>query len=107
MGVTVRRIDGDPAFAGICGALHMAGPEGQRLAAASGERDRARAEPFHGDARLRPGIGPRPRLDRAAARDGFGKGAFQQHLREHRLGVDIDALAEQDRSGGRENEGNE
>jgi len=40
-------------------------------------------------------------------RDGFGKRALQQHLREHRLGVDIDALAEQDRSGGRKNNGKE
>jgi hypothetical protein len=36
-----------------------------------------------------------------------GKGAFQQHLREHRLGMNVNALAEQDRSGDRDNEGNE
>jgi hypothetical protein len=54
MGVTMRRIDGDPAFAGICGALHMTGPEGQRLATAAGERDGARAEPLHRDAALSP-----------------------------------------------------
>jgi hypothetical protein len=36
-----------------------------------------------------------------------GKGAFQQHLREHRLGMNVNALAEQDRSGDRDNKGNE
>jgi hypothetical protein len=36
-----------------------------------------------------------------------GKGAFQQHLREHRLGMNVNALAEQDRSSDRDNKGNE
>jgi hypothetical protein len=41
MGVAVGRIDGDPAFAGIGGALHMAWPESERLPTAAGERSRS------------------------------------------------------------------
>jgi hypothetical protein len=32
---------------------------------------------------------------------------LQQNLRQHRLGIDIDALAEQDRASDRENKGKE
>jgi hypothetical protein len=35
MGVAVGRIDGNPGFAGIGGALHMAGPECERLPAST------------------------------------------------------------------------
>ena len=62
MSVAMRRIDGDPAFAGVGGTLDMAGPEGQRLAAAARKCDRAGAEPSDSDARVWPGVGPRPRL---------------------------------------------
>ena len=41
MGVAVRRIDRNAALAGVGRQLDMAGPEGQRLAAAAGQHDGA------------------------------------------------------------------
>src|SRR5262252_2630823 len=49
----------------------------------------------HLDARDRPGVGPGPRLDVAATGDARREGALQQDLREQRLGMDPDSLAEQ------------
>ena len=105
MRVAVRRIDRHAAFAGIGAKLDMARPERQRLAAAAGQHNGAGMEPFHFDARHRPGVGPRPRLCRAAAGDGFRKGPLQQNLRDDGLGVDVGALAEQHEAGEGEKRG--
>ena len=107
MGVAMSCVNRDPAFAGLRGALDVAGTESERLAARAREHDGADADPLHRDARLRPGIRPGPRLDGAAGGEAFGKGALQQHLREHRLGMDENALPEQDRAGARKNNHNE
>jgi hypothetical protein len=96
MRVAVRRIDRDAAFARVGCALDMPRTEGERLAAAAGERNRAGMEPLHLDAGDRPGVGPRPRLSFASGGDARLKGVLQQDLCEHGLGVDIGALAEQD-----------
>ena len=77
----------------------MAGPERERLSARAGSTIALGVEPLHLDARDRPGVGPGPRLDVAAGRDGLGEGAFEQDLREQRLGVDLGALAEQHEAG--------
>ncbi len=58
MRIAVRGIDRHAALAGIGGELDVARPEGKRLAAASGQHDGAGVEPFHLDARDRPGIRP-------------------------------------------------
>ena len=46
------------ALAGIGGKFDVARPEGERLAAASGQHDGAGMKPLHLDARDRPGIRP-------------------------------------------------
>ena len=45
--------------------------------------------------RDRPGVGPGPRLDVLAGRERLREGALEQDLRQQRLGVDPDALADQ------------
>ncbi|GJD71293.1 hypothetical protein MMMDOFMJ_4248 [Methylobacterium gnaphalii] len=82
----------------------MAGAEGERLAAAAGQRDVALAA--ERETRDRHGIGPGPGLLGVAARQGLGKGALQEHLRQDRLGGDPGALSRQreaadDEKGGR------
>ena len=47
------------------------------------------------------------RLAGAAGGNGFGKGALQQQLRDHRLGMDGDTLPEQDRPNARKNDHDE
>ncbi len=58
MRIAVRRVDGDAALAGIGRPFEMAGTESQRLAAASGQHDRAGVDPLHLDACDRPGVRP-------------------------------------------------
>ena len=58
MRITVRRVDGDAALAGVCRAFDMTWTESQCLPAAAREHDGAGMEPPHFDARDRPCICP-------------------------------------------------
>src|SRR5882757_8057786 len=82
MRIAMRRIDRDPALAGVDGLLDMARTERQRMAAAAGKRDCGGMKAPHLDPGHRPGVGPAPRFYGMAGRDGLRKSALQQHLRE-------------------------
>ena len=58
MRVTMRRIDGDPAFAGVGRPFDMPGTEGERLAAAACQRNGAGVDAPDDDSRGRGGISP-------------------------------------------------
>ena len=83
----------------------MAGPEGERLPARAREHDRAAAEPRDRDARHRPGVGPGPRLDGWPVASVCGEGAFEQDLREQRLGVDPDRLTDKNAAADHQHDG--
>ena len=106
MRIAMRGIDRHAALAGIGRELDMPRTEGERLAAAAGQHDGAGMEPFHLDARHRPGICPRPGFYAVTAGDALVKSPLQQHLGQQGLGVDVGALAEQHEAGECENESN-
>src|ERR1700744_3137120 len=76
--IAMRGVDGDTAFAGVGRELDVARTERQRLAAASGKNDSLCMQPLDLDARDRPGVRPRPRLDVVARDDGLRERLSQQ-----------------------------
>ncbi len=98
MRVAMRRIDRDAALAGFGVGSTWPGPNASAwpLEPASAI---ARAPSRVTSMRATGQVSAQDQGLGAAGRDGLGKGALEQHLREQRLGVDVGALAEQQRAG--------
>src|SRR4029079_7965714 len=98
MRVAGSRIDRGAGLAGRWRTLDLAGPEGERLTTRAREHDLALAKPREFHPRDRPGIGPGPRLHGLAGGERLRESAFEQDLRQHRLGVDPESLPDQHRA---------
>ena len=103
MGVAMRGIDRHVGLSCIGRAVDMPGAEGERLSAAAREHDGAGMEPLH-SIRATGQVSAHDHGFVRAGGDGLGEGALKQDLRDHRLGVDVGALAEQDEAGKGEEE---
>jgi hypothetical protein len=103
--VAMRRDHRSPALARLRRAIDMTGAKGERLAARAMEHNGAYAEPGDFETGDRPGIGPGPGFDRLPRRYGFRKSLLEQILRQQRLCVDGEPLADEREADDREEGG--
>src|SRR5262245_17911762 len=98
-------VAGGAGLARLRRTLDLAWSQGERLAAGAGEHDCALAEPRHRYARDRPRVGPGPGLDVLPARQRLRERTLEQDLRQQRLGVDVDGLADERATADHQREG--
>jgi hypothetical protein len=98
MRVAVSGVDRGARFADVGRTLDMPWTKRERLPTAAVEHNCVLAEARHVDPCDRPRVCPRPGFDDMAGRKRFGEGAFEQNLREHRLGVNPKTLADQNKA---------
>ena len=95
VGIAVAGIDRGAGLARGRRALHMPGPKASACPLAPASTMALRPQARDRDVRHRPGVGPGPRLDVMAGRQGRGECAFEQNLRDHALDVYPDRLPDE------------